>query len=91
MPATIVTTEDLLEFKFQILEEIRELVRAKEKTERQWLKSQEVRELLQISAGTLQNLRINGVLPYTKMGGRIYYAQADIHKVLQENRVHNKD
>lgn len=35
-----------------------------------WLKSHQVRRLLTISPGTLQHLRVNGALPYTKIGGR---------------------
>ncbi|WP_421878262.1 helix-turn-helix domain-containing protein [Marinoscillum sp.] len=42
-----------------------------------------------MSPGTLQNLRINGTLPFTKIGGVIYYDYQDIHKMLTENRVHN--
>lgn len=45
-------------------------------------KSYEVRKLLNISAGTLQNLRINGTLAYTKIGGLMYYKYSDIEKVL---------
>jgi hypothetical protein len=44
-----------------------------------------VRKLLNISTGTLQNLRINGTLPYTRMGSILYYKQADIDKILNEN------
>jgi hypothetical protein len=36
---------------------------------KQWLKSVDVRKMLNISPGTLQNLRINGTLRYTKIGG----------------------
>ena len=57
---------------------------------KKYLKSPEVREMLQISPGTLQNLRINGTLPYTKVGGVIYYAYEDIIKMLHQNRVHHK-
>jgi hypothetical protein len=39
----------------------------------QWLKSSEVRKLLKISSGTLQNLRINGTLNFYKIGGILYY------------------
>ena len=46
----------------------------------------EVRELLGISPGTLQNLRVNGTLPYTKVGGVVYYQSDDILKMLEENR-----
>jgi len=46
-------------------------------------------ELLQVSPGTLQNLRINGTLPYTKVGGIIYYDTEEIQKVMEANRVHH--
>ena len=50
---------------------------------RAWLKSYEVRKLLGISAGTLQNLRVNGTLPYTKIGGLMYYRFEDIQKLME--------
>lgn len=41
--------------------------------------------MLNISPGTLQNLRINGTLRFTKMGSIIYYKLEDINKILEEN------
>lgn len=35
--------------------------------------------------GTLQNLRINGTLTFTKIGGIMYYNYSDIEKVLNGN------
>jgi hypothetical protein len=32
-----------------------------------------------------QNLRINGILRFTKMGSIMYYKLEDINKVLEEN------
>ena len=58
-------------------------------TLKRYLKSAEVMEMLQISPGTLQNLRINGTLPYSKMGGIIYYDSEDIQKVMNDSRVHH--
>jgi hypothetical protein len=49
---------------------------------KQWLKSAEVRQLLKISPGTLQNLRVNGTLRYSKVGSIIYYKYDDILKIL---------
>ena len=46
-------------------------------------------ELLQVSPGTLQNLRINGTIPYSKIGGVIIYDAAEINNVILENRVDN--
>ena len=91
MGATIITTEDLQEFKHELLGDIKELLNAKSTLkQKKWLKSPEVRELLSISPGTLQNLRINGTLPYTKVGGVIYYDYEEIVKVMEDNRIHNK-
>jgi hypothetical protein len=41
--------------------------------------------MLKISAGTLNNFRVNGTLPFSKIGGIIYYDSAAIHKVLANN------
>jgi hypothetical protein len=91
MAATVLTTEDLMEFKVELLQEFKELLKSQSTFQlKKWLRSPEVRDLLDISPGTLQNLRINGTLPYTKMGGVIYYEYADILKVMQTNRVHHK-
>ena len=79
MSAQIITTDDLQEFKIELLEEIRAIVsEQKTATSKKWLKSVEVRKLLSISPGTLQTLRINGTLPYTRIGGTNYYNLTDI-------------
>lgn len=89
MSAQIVTTEDLLIFKKELIEELKGLLAQNVSQPKQWLRSSEVRKMLSVSPGTLQNLRINGTLPYTKVGGVIYYDQADILKVLEENKIDN--
>ncbi|MBP6661635.1 MAG: helix-turn-helix domain-containing protein [Paludibacter sp.] len=87
MSAQIITTDDLREFKIELLDEIRAIV-SEQKTaiSKKWLKSNEVRNLLNISPGTLQTLRINGTLPYTKIGGTNYYNFTDIEKLLSKNK-----
>ena len=91
MAANIITTEDLREFKMELLEDIKTLINHQSgKLTKKWLKSPEVRDLLDISPGTLQNLRINGTLLYTKIGGVIYYDHDEIQKILNDNRIHNK-
>ena len=87
MAATIITTEDLHEFKNELLIEIKELLAKDTSTAKQWLRSSELRKLLKISPGTLQNLRVNGTIPYTKIGGVIYYAYSDIMKVMEDNKL----
>ena len=50
-----------------------------------WLKSAQVRALLNISPGTLLNLRVNGHLRYTKVGGIFYYQYQDIELMLAKD------
>lgn len=91
MGATIITSEDLMEFKVELLEDIKELLQNQNgPTPKKWLKSNEVRELLGISPGTLQNLRVNGTLPFTKMGGILYYDHLEIMEVLERNKINPK-
>ena len=91
MPSSIITTDDLREFKVELLEDIKKLLISQSKNKvKRYLKSAEVMDMLQISPGTLQNLRINGTLPYTKMGGIIYYDTRQIQKVLDQNSIHHK-
>ncbi|NRR93149.1 helix-turn-helix domain-containing protein [Winogradskyella undariae] len=90
MPATIITTDDLREFKLELLAEIKDILSKKSQGQlKKYIKSSELMDLLKISPGTLQNLRINGTLPFTKVGGIIYYDAAEIQKVMDKNRVDN--
>ena len=91
MPTSIITTDDLREFKMDLLDEMRKLLMQQSNGGlKKYLKSSEVMEMLQISPGTLQNLRINGTLPYSKVGGIIFYDAKEIQTVMENNRVHNQ-
>jgi uncharacterized protein YfkK (UPF0435 family) len=85
MNVELITSEDLKKFKIELLNDIKQIIQPGEGQSKKWLKSSEVRKLLNISPGTLQNLRINGTLRFTKMGSIIYYKLEDINKVLEEN------
>jgi len=78
----VITREDLNEFRNLLLNDLKQLIQPQSQQAKQWLKSYEVRKLLNISAGTLQNLRINGTLAFTKIGGLMYYKYSDIEKVM---------
>lgn len=87
MPAQIITPDDLKQFKEELLNEIRNILResSDQKPQKKWLRSSEVRKLLGISPGTLQNMRINGTLPFTKVGGIIYYDYDVLSQMLHVN------
>jgi hypothetical protein len=86
MNVELITKEDLKQFKNELLTEMKHFMRPGQGQSKEWLKSYEVRKLLNISPGTLQNLRVNGTLRYTKIGGLLYYKQEDITKLLEDNR-----
>ena len=80
-----------MELKLDLLDELRKLLTSKSLgSNKRYLKSNEVMELLKISPGTLQNLRINGTLPYSKVGGIILYDWEQIQQVISDNRVERK-
>jgi predicted site-specific integrase-resolvase len=86
MAIEVITKEDLNEFRQELLKEITGIINAVPQKRQKWLKSNEVRELLQISNGTLQTLRINGKLTFSKVGGTIYYDNDDIEKLMNRNK-----
>jgi len=90
LPAQIVSPEDLEFFRKHLLEEIklifRELI---DHGGKKWLRSAEVKQRLGISHGTLQNFRIKGDLPYSKIQGVIFFDHEDVNKMIKSNRIDN--
>jgi hypothetical protein len=90
MTNELLTREDLQHFRTQLISELKEVLQQSKQSTKQWLKSSEVRKMLGISHGTLQNLRITRSLPYTKLGGIMFYRQEDIEKILEAGLVSKK-
>lgn len=83
----LITKDDLEKFKLELFGQLKELLSAGEgSVDKKWLRSAEVRKMLGISPGTLQNLRINGTLPYSLVGSIHYYRLADINKLLEKGK-----
>lgn len=90
MATNIITQEDLEQFKAELLEDFKELLQSfskenQEPPQNRWLKSHQVQRMLGISPGTLQNLRINGTIPFSKIGGVILYSNDEINKLINDN------
>lgn len=52
-----------------------------------WLTNREAMAFLGLSKTSLQRYRSTGRLPFSKIGGNIYYRYADLVAVLEENLV----
>lgn len=84
MTYEIITHEDLQKFRLQLLEDLTRIISGTvPQSAKEWLRSSEVRKMLGISHGTLQNLRIKNILPHRKIGGLMYYKYQDILKLLE--------
>jgi len=87
MSAQIITLDEWSELKTELIQEVKSVLSEQHHyAPKKWLKSSEVRKMLNISPGTLQTLRINGSLPFTKIGGTHYYDLNDIEKLLSTSK-----
>lgn len=50
-----------------------------------WIDNQDVMLMLHISLRSLQTLRSNGTLPYSRINNKIYYLRRDVEKLLDDN------
>lgn len=83
MAVEVITKEDLEAFGEKLLNQMKALLGHGQDDSRKFLKTYQVKNLLKISNNTLQALRDNGTIPFTKIGGIFYYSQEDILKVLK--------
>jgi len=89
MPANILTTDDLREFKIELLQEIKKLISSNLSPNpegKRFLKSSEVQELLNLSPTSLQNLRNARELPFSKVNGTFFYDWNDIIELISQNK-----
>ena len=83
----LVTLDDLEKFRVTLMMDIKKMIEGHlGKTPKRWLKSYEVRQMLKISPGTLHTLRSTGKIPYTRIGGLIFYDAVEIDLILQSQK-----
>lgn len=87
----IVTKEDLRQFGLLLVDKIQAVFyemnyRQKEPLEPEWLKSKAVRKLLDISAGSVQNLRTSQKVRFKKVLGSYYYNKEDLRKLFDDDK-----
>ena len=70
---------------------IREEIRDKATVQPTWLRSSQVREMLNISDSTLQTLRVNGTIPAYRLETTWMYKLDEIVAVLEANRTNRKE
>ncbi|HPI30884.1 MAG TPA: helix-turn-helix domain-containing protein [Bacteroidales bacterium] len=73
---------------YEKVEDIKQLLE-KEKNDYplqdRWLDISEACQILFVSKRTLQSYRDNGILPFSQLGGKIYFKASDIQKHLEKH------
>lgn len=88
MGVEVVTKEDLQQFRLELLNDLRLLLESRPPAiAKPWLKNAEVMKLLNVSANTIQRLRIAGKLRSNKVGGTHFYRYEDIEQLLNSSAV----
>ncbi|UOE52617.1 helix-turn-helix domain-containing protein [Mucilaginibacter sp. SMC90] len=82
MSLELITKDDLENFRQSLLDDIKLIIQPPVKPTDEWLRCSDVRKLLKISTGTIQNLRISGKLKSNKVGGIHLYKRSDVENMI---------
>jgi hypothetical protein len=90
MMSETVTKDDLRQFGLLLINDIRNIIEKAEANEKdtidpEWLKSRVVRKLMDMSPGSLQNLRVTGKVRFKMVLGSYYYNKMDLIKLFSED------
>ena len=87
----MVTKEDLRQFGLELLCNIGTLMTQtrevqNEIVDQEWIKSKQVRLSMNMSPGSIQNLRVTQKVRYKKILGSYYYNKVDLLKLFTDER-----
>lgn len=86
-----ITRDDLIQFGVVLLDQIKLIINengtlSKDIPGIEWLKSKSVRKILDISAGSVQNLRTTQKVRFKKVLGSYYYNKEDLQKLFENEK-----
>ncbi|MBD8389363.1 helix-turn-helix domain-containing protein [Dysgonomonas sp. BGC7] len=83
----ILTYEDFKEFEAKVLKEFEGIKKVLPSiSPKKWLRSSDIKKLLGVSHGKLQTMRNNKEIPFTLIGGTIFYSLEDVNKMLDAKK-----
>lgn len=87
-----VTREDLELFKTELFGEIKQLIAQalKPAPQKKWIKSYQLREMLPVSDGKLQQLRSTGALTCSIIDGLAFYDMDDVMAFMEQAKHHSR-
>jgi hypothetical protein len=87
MEINLITTDDFNQFRVELIAEIKDLLISDPHRYPKWVRSADVKKILGVSSSTLQNMRVQGHIPYSKISGITFYPLQDIYHILEQNKV----
>jgi len=81
----VLTKEDLDQFKVELLSEIKQLLEP-QSSKAKYIRSADVRKMLNISDSTLQTMRINGTIPAYRLDSTWYYKSEEIIEAIEKGK-----
>jgi hypothetical protein len=77
---------DIIADRIKIIEDIAQLLENRDTLYNgfDWLRSKAIRQMMDISPATLQNLRITGQIRHKKIMGSYYYNRSDLQKLFED-------
>lgn len=87
----MITKDDLRQFGLELLSNIGTLITQtkdvqNEIEDQEWIKSKQVRILMNMSPGSVQNLRVTQKVRFKKILGSYYYNKVDLLKLFTDER-----
>jgi hypothetical protein len=86
-----ITKDDLRQFGLLLVAQFKQIIENNQYKENdslnpEWLKSRIVRKLMDMSAASLQNLRITGKVRFKKVLGSYYYNKSDLMNLFNNKK-----
>lgn len=90
----ILTKDDLITLKAEIVEEVKETIRQElgiltntDTNGEEYLSTKEAAKLLLVSERQMRNYKASRVIPYSKIGGRLLFRKTDLLSFIETHRI----
>ena len=86
-----INKDDLRQFGLLLVDQLKQIIKNNQNKDNddlnpEWIKSRVVKKLMDMSAASLQNLRITGKVRFKKVLGSYYYNKSDLMNLFNDKK-----
>ncbi|MFC2080880.1 helix-turn-helix domain-containing protein [Bacteroidota bacterium] len=81
----LLTRKDLYDLEAKIMDKLNKLSE-KDDNRKKWYRTADLIKILNLSASSIQSLRTSGTLPFSKVGGTLFYDPNDVKEMITKNK-----